>query len=238
MKVVSKINTSLQDWADLFLKVLDKLPLTLFMLVTSLFFALILGVIIAIIRIQKPPILYGIATFYLSFTRCTPLLVQLFLVYFGLPQLLLVFNIDINSWNRLVFVIITFSFHTAAYLSEVIRSAYLAVGTEQLEAAYSVGMTYTQALRRIILPQAFVISLPNLGNNIIELLKDTSLAFSIGIIDIMGQVRIILGNNHGMGMFEIYVVISLVYWGTCILIEGIIGYAEKVFKKGRVSLSK
>ena len=232
------MSTSLQEWIDLFTKVLDKLPLTLFMMGASLFFALILGVLIAIIRIQKQPILYQMATFYLSFTRCTPLLVQLFLVYFGLPQLLLVFNIDINSWDRLIFVIITFSFHTAAYLSEVVRSAYLAVGEAQLEAAYSVGMSYPQALRRIILPQAFVIALPNLGNNIIELLKDTSLAFTIGIIDIMGQVRIILGNNHGMGMFEIYIVISLVYWGACIVIEAIIGYAERVFKKGHIGLSK
>lgn len=226
------------EWTDLFVKVLEKLPLTLLMLVLSLFFGIILGVIVAIIRIKKNRGLYQVATLYLSFTRCTPLLVQLFLVYFGLPQLLLVFNIDINDWNRLIFLVIAFSFHVAAYLSEVFRSAYLAVGHEQLEAAYSVGMTYTQALWRIVLPQAFVISLPNLGNNIIELLKDTSLAFTIGIIDIMGQVRIILGNNHGMGMFEVYIVISLVYWGTCILIESVIGYLEKILQKGRIGLSK
>lgn len=226
----------LANWADLLIKVLEKLPLTLLMLGLSLFFSIILGVFITILRIKKQPVLYQLATFYLSFTRGTPLLVQLFLVYFGLPQLLLVFNIDINSWDRLVFLVIAFSFHTAAYLSEVFRSAYLAVGRDQLEAAYSVGMSYPQAFFRIMLPQAFVISLPNLGNNIIELLKDTSLAFTIGIIDIMGQVRIILGNNHGMGMFQIYVVISLVYWGTCIFIESVIGYLEKIFKKGRVSL--
>ncbi|MGG3889513.1 amino acid ABC transporter permease [Metabacillus fastidiosus] len=231
------MHTSFQDWISLFVRVLDKLPLTLFMLIASLFFALIIGVSIAIIRIHKKPILYEISSFYLSFTRCTPLLVQLFLVYFGLPQLLIIFNIDINSWDRLFFAIMAFSLHTGAYLSEVVRSAYLAVGDDQLEAAYSVGMTYSQALWRIILPQVFVISLPNLGNNIIELLKDTSLAFTIGLIDIMGQVRIILGNNHGIGMFEVYVVISIVYWVTCILIETIIGYAEKAFKKGRIGLS-
>ena len=232
------MGTSFQDWVDLFVRVLDKLPLTLFMMVISLFFALILGLIIAVIRIQKYPILYGIATVYLSFTRSTPLLVQLFLIYFGLPQLLLVFSIDINSWDRLVFAIMAFSFHTGAYLSEVIRSAYLAVGQDQLEAAYSVGMSYPQALIRIILPQAFVISLPNLGNNIIELLKDTSLAFTIGIIDIMGQVRIIIGNNHGIGMFEVYVVISIVYWVTCIIIESVVAFTEKLLKKGHVGLSK
>lgn len=236
--MVIEISTSIQDWVDLFVKVLDKLPLTLFMMVVALFFALIIGVIIAIIRIQKIPVLSKIATLYLSFTRSTPLLVQLFLIYFGLPQLLLVINIDINSLDRLIFAISAFSFHTGAYLSEVIRSAYIAVGKDQLEAAYSVGMTYTQALRRIILPQAFVIALPDLGNNIIELLKDTSLAFTIGVIDIMGQVRIILGNNYGIGMFQIYVVISIIYWFTCIIIESLIGYAERAFKKGLVSLSK
>ena len=230
------MNTSLDHWLDITVKVLDKLPLTLFMMIASLFFALIIAVIIAVIRIQKIRFLSGLATFYLSFTRSTPLLVQIFLIYFGLPQLLLVFNIDINNWSRLFFVIMAFSLHTGSYLAEIIRAAYLAVGQDQLEAAYSVGMSYPQALRRIILPQAFVIALPNLGNNTIELLKDTSLAFTIGIIDIMGQVRIILGNNYGIGIFEVYVVISLVYWATCILIEGIVSYAERLFKKGRVGL--
>ncbi len=204
----------------------------------SFLFSIILGVLVAMVRIKKRRLPYVIASFYLSFMRCTPILVQLFLVYFGLPQLLLLVNIDINGWNRLVFLIIAFSLHTAAPLSEVIRSAYLAVGKDQLEAAYSVGMSYFQALRRIILPQAFVIALPNLGNSIIALLKDTSLAFTIGIIDIMGQVRIILGNNYGIGMFEVYFIISLVYWGTCIVIETIIKYMEKTFKKGRISISK
>ncbi len=226
------------EWAELFVKVLDKLPLTLLMTGLSLFFSILLAVAVAIVRIRRKPISYAIVSFYISFMRCTPLLVQLFLVYYGLPVLLMLISIDINGWNRLVFLIIAFTLHTAAYLSEVIRSAYLAVGKDQLEAAYSVGMSYSQALWRIILPQAFVIALPNLGNTIIELLKDTSLAFTIGIIDIMGQVRIILGNNHGIGMFEIYVVISIVYWGTCIVIETVIGYLEKVFRKGRVSLSE
>ncbi|MEH7343298.1 amino acid ABC transporter permease [Bacillus sp. JJ1532] len=231
------ISSGFSDWLDLLMRVLNKLPLTLLMLGVSLFFSLIIGVIVAIVRIQKKPISYAVATFYLSFMRCTPLLVQLFLVYFGLPQLLLLVNIDINGWDRFVFVVIAFSLYTGAYLSEVIRSAYMAVGRDQLEAAYSIGMSYSQALRRIILPQAFLVALPDLGNNIIELLKDTSLAFTIGIIDIMGQVRIILGNNYGIGMFEVYFTISLVYWGTCIVIENLIALLEKGLKKGRVSIA-
>ncbi|MBQ4866874.1 amino acid ABC transporter permease [Priestia megaterium] len=232
------ISTDFHDWLKLLWQVVDKLPLTLFMLGLSLFFSLLLGFVIALIRIQKKPVLSKMATIYLSFMRCTPLLVQLFLVYFGLPQLLLLVHIDINSWSRITFLVIAFSLHTAAPLSEVIRSAYLSIDKGQFEAAYSIGMNYFQSLRRIILPQAFVAALPNLGNATISLLKDTALAFSIGIIDIMGQVRLILGNNYGIGMFEIYVTISLVYWSMCMVIEIIVSYLEKHLKKGRVSISK
>ncbi|MEH7288338.1 amino acid ABC transporter permease [Priestia megaterium] len=232
------ISTDFHDWLKLLWQVVDKLPLTLFMLGLSLLFTLLLGFVIALIRIQKKPVLSKMATIYLSFMRCTPLLVQLFLVYFGLPQLLLLVHIDINSWSRVTFLVIAFSLHTAAPLSEVIRSAYLSIDKGQFEAAYSIGMNYFQSLRRIILPQAFVAALPNLGNATISLLKDTALAFSIGIIDIMGQVRLILGNNYGIGMFEIYVTISLVYWSMCIVIEIIVSYLEKHLKKGRVSISK
>lgn len=232
------ISTDFHDWLKLLWQVVDKLPLTLFMLGLSLLFSLLLGFAIALIRIQKKPVLSKMATIYLSFMRCTPLLVQLFLVYFGLPQLLLLVHIDINSWSRITFLVIAFSLHTAAPLSEVIRSAYFSIDKGQFEAAYSIGMNYFQSLRRIILPQAFVAALPNVGNATISLLKDTALAFSIGIIDIMGQVRLILGNNYGIGMFEIYVTISLVYWSMCIVIEIIVSYLEKHLKKGRVSISK
>jgi L-cystine transport system permease protein len=232
------ISTDFHDWLKLLWQVVDKLPLTLFMLGLSLLFSLLLGFLIALMRIQKKPVLSKMATVYLSFMRCTPLLVQLFLVYFGLPQLLLLVHIDINSWSRITFLVIAFSLHTAAPLSEIIRSAYFSIDKGQFEAAYSIGMNYFQTLRRIILPQAFVAALPNLGNAAISLLKDTALAFTIGIIDIMGQVRLILGNNYGIGMFEIYVTISLVYWSMCIVIEITVSYLEKHLKKGRVSISK
>src|SRR5690606_18291403 len=122
---------TLQDWIDLFLQVVDKLPITLLMLVLSLIFSLILSVVIAVIRIHKVKVLYQLSTLYLSFTRATPLLVQIFLVYFGLPEVLLLFNIDINGFDRLFFAILAFTLHTAAYLSEIVRGAYLAVGKAQ-----------------------------------------------------------------------------------------------------------
>lgn len=148
-----------------------------------------------------------------------------------LPQLLILVGVDVNDWDKIIFAVITFSLHSAAFFSEVIRSSYLAVGSGQQEAAYSVGMTYGQSLRRIILPQAFGIAIPNLGNNVIILLKETSLAFSIGIVDIMGQVQIILGNNYGANTFQVYILVSLIYWVLSIAIEKGFGRLEKAIRK-------
>jgi len=229
---------SINNLIEILVKISEKLPITLTIMVLSLLFGLVLGLVIAIIRIRRKPVSYIIATFYLSIMRCTPALVQLFLIFFGLPQLLMLLNININGWNKVIFVVIAFSLHMAASLSEVIRSAYLAVGNSQLEAAYSVGMSYFQAVRRIILPQAFAIALPNLGNNTIMLLKDTSLAFTIGIVDIMGQVRIIVGNNYGINEFQVYMVISLIYWGISVAIETGVSQMDKRLNRGHVSISK
>ncbi|MEF3304435.1 amino acid ABC transporter permease [Paenibacillus sp. GYB003] len=218
-------------------RIAERLPVTLTIMLLSLLFGLLLGFGLAVVRIQRRPIPYAIATFYISFMRCTPTIVQLFLVYYGLPQLFAVFGVDVNDWDKLVFAVVTFALHSAAYFSEVIRSAYLAVGVGQQEAAYSIGMSRGQTLRRIVLPQAFGIAIPNLGNNVLILLKETSLAFSIGIADMMGQVQIILGNNYGANSFRMYMIVSLIYWALSIAIERGFGRLEKRFRKGRVGLS-
>lgn len=222
------------DFAKIFIQILDKLPLTLVMVALSLVFAVLIGLVTAIVRINRVPILAVLTTVYISFMRGTPMLIQLFLIYFGLPQLLLAIGVDINSWHPFVYLVTAFSTHTGAYLSEVFRSAYLSVGRDQLEAAYSVGMTYPQALRHIILPQSFQYALPNLGNNVIELFKDTSLAFTIGMIDLMGQARIIIGNHSGTGYFEVYFAICIVYWLVCTVIELVVHRLEMLnkYRKG------
>ncbi|ALS23405.1 MULTISPECIES: amino acid ABC transporter permease [Paenibacillus] len=220
------------------IQIAGRLPVTLTMLILSVLFGLLLGLIIALVRIQKRKIPYAIATFYLSFIRCTPTIVQLFLIYYGLPQLLILFGLDVNNWDKIIFAVIAFSLHSAAFFSEVIRSSYLAVGIGQLEAAYSIGMSHAQSLRRIVLPQAFGIAIPNLGNNVIILLKETSLAFSIGITDIMGQVQIMVGNSYGQHIFQMYILVALVYWVISIILEKGFGRLERKYKKGHVSIAK
>lgn len=212
-------------------QVLQQLPLTLLMIVLSLIFALILGFILATIRIQKIKLLSPVVKVYISFIRSTPLLLQLFLVYFALPQLLLFVHIDINHFSRLFFVILAFTLHTGAYLSEIIRAGYQSVDYRQIEAGLSIGLTYPRILKEIILPQALRNSIPNLTTQIIELVKDTSLAFTIGIIDMMGQVKLIIGNNYGLGMLEVYIVISVVYWLIALIIQGVFTIIDKRAQK-------
>lgn len=202
----------IQYVTDAIQAILPKLPITLLMMACSLLGGLLLGTLIAVIRIKKEPVSNALATLFVSFMRCTPTLVQLFLVFYGLPLLVELFGVDINGWSKFLFAVIALGLHSAASLSEVIRAAYLAVGSGQLEAASSVGMTYWQGLRYIVLPQAFHVALPNLGNAAISLFKETSLAFSIGVVDIMGEAQILINNQYGINIIEVYVVVSLFYW--------------------------
>ena len=223
--------TNSVNWGDLFGQVLQQLPITLFIFILSLFFALILGCLLATIRIKKVKVLSPIVRIYLSFIRSTPLILQLFLAYFALPQLLLFIQIDINHFSRLFFVILAFTLHTGAYLSEIIRAGYQSVDYSQIEAGLSVGLSYPRILVDIIIPQALRNSIPNLTTQVIELIKDTSLAITLGIIDMMGQVKLIIGNNYGLGMLEVYVVISIIYWIIALIIQTIFALINKRAQK-------
>jgi len=217
----------LSDFIQIALQIVNRLPITVWIMVLSAVFGLLFGLLLAIVRIRKTPVFHLLATLYISFMRCTPTLVQLFLIFYGLPQLLKLIHVDINGWSATVFAIIALAMHSAAYFSEVIRSSYLAVGVGQQEAAYSVGMSYIQSLRKVILPQAFAISIPVMSNTLITLLKETSLVFSIGITDMMGQVNIIVGNNYGTNILTVYVIISIIYWLLSLLIGRGTAFLEK-----------
>lgn len=209
----------LQVALDAASKILPKLPLTLLLTILTLILGATLGLVLAIIRIKKIPGLSHLAVLYISFMRCTPTIVQLFLIFYGLPLLFKLVYIDIQGWSAFTFAVIAFGLHSAAVLAEIIRSAYLAVPDSQHEAAKAIGMTYTQSLRRIIIPQMFRISLPNLGNNVVSTFKETSLAFSIGVVDIMGQSQVLIERSYGITIVEVYVVVSIIYW-FCSMILG------------------
>lgn len=207
------------------------LPVTLFITFFSMLLGVMLGLIIAIIKMNKIPILSQMAMIFVSFIRGTPLIVQLYLSFYGIPIILRYINyyyhtdLNINSVPPMLFVLIAFSFNEAAYNSETIRAALQSVNKGQIEAAQSLGMTYNQLLRRIIIPEAFIVALPNLGNALIGLLKGTSLAFVCSVTEMTGRGKTLAG--HSYRYFEVYISLALIYWALTIIIELIVRYLEK-----------
>lgn len=206
--------------------ILKTLPLTLYIMILSLIFGLILGLVVTAMKLSKNIVVKTIANAYVAFIRGTPPLLQLFLVFYALPPLLAKIGIDINNLDKTVFAIITFTLNCAAFMSEIMRSAYLAVDRRQHEAALSVGMTNFQMVQRIILPQAFAIAIPSLGNITISLLKETSYVFTIGVIDILGKAKLIGADGYGVRQLEAFIAVALIYWVMSILIEKSIALYE------------
>ena len=148
------MSESLRNIFYLISQIAEKLPVTLAIMFGSLTLGMILGVLITIIKLRKSRIPNLFVTAYVSFLRGTPPLVQLFLIFYGLPKFLGSFGIDVNGWDKVFFAILTFSLHSSAFISEVLRSAYLAVDKGQREAALSVGMSGLQAFVRIFIYRA------------------------------------------------------------------------------------
>lgn len=197
----------------------------------SVLFGTILGLILAVMKLSKSKIAQKIAHGYTTVLRCTPSIVLLFLTYYGIPAIASNFGANLNDVDTAVFVIITFTLQFGALMSEVIRTAYQSIDRGQFEAAVSVGLSDLQAYRRIILPQAFVVALPNFGNSLLELLKEGALAYTIGLIDVMGKANLIIAGNYNSHALEIYIALSIIYWILSIAIEQFFLKLEKVFSK-------
>jgi His/Glu/Gln/Arg/opine family amino acid ABC transporter permease subunit len=212
-------------------ELLAALPLTLRIAAVSLLLALAVGLATALARIYAVPVLKQLAAVYVSFTRGTPLLVQIYLSYYGLPKVLdhlqgrYGWAIDVSGIPAIAYIYFAFTFNVGAYSSETIRAAIQAVDKGQMEAALSIGMTRLQALRRIVLPQALAVALPSFGNTAIALVKDTSLAFLVSVIELMGKAKIL--GARGLQFFEVYIVVALVYWAICVVIERLVAVLER-----------
>ncbi len=203
---------------------------------------IVLGMALAILlfaqKQSKKRWVRAIADGYINVIRCTPSIVLLFIVYYGIPKLALgLFGLDLNFSSKIIYVIISLSLLYSATLAEIIRSAYLALGRSQYEAALSIGLTPLQAVWRVMLPQGIVIALPNLGNSLISLFKEGSLAFTIGLIDMIGAGNLIISRNYGAYSLETYIALAVIYWALTLIIEQIFLRLEKHYSKGRRSLN-
>lgn len=199
----------------------------------SVLFGTLLGFILAAMKIGNNKVARKIANAYITALRCTPSIVLLFLVYYGLPALAENFGLLLDNVDKLFFIVITFSLQFAAAMAEVIRSAYQSIDKGQFEAAVSVGLSNFQAYRRIVFPQALVVALPNFGNSLLELIKEGSLAYTIGLIDVMGKASLIIDGRFNAHALETYIALSVIYWVISIVIEQVFFKLEKIFSKGK-----
>ena len=191
---------------DLVPVLLGYVPLTLFMALVGMFFALILASVMAVERVFRVPVLDVFVRLFISFFRGTPLLVQLFLFYYGLPQVLSF----LTTIDGVTATVMGLTLHFSAYMAESIRAAILGVDRSQWEAAQAVGMTQTQMMGHIILPQAARVSAPTLVNYFIDMIKGTSLAFTLGVTELMGATQ-----KEAAGSFlyfEAFLVVAAIYW--------------------------
>jgi L-cystine transport system permease protein len=204
--------TGFEYIAKILPKLMTVVPLTLLVVLVAGVLGFFLGIIVTAIRVKKVKVLFQIVSVYVSFMRSTPSLIQLFVVYYGMPILFKLAGIDIQQWSRTGFAILTLVLHNGAYLSEVMRPAYLAVDKGQHDAADSIGLTGTQKFLRIICPQVVPIALPSLGNLLIDLIKDTSILFTIGVVDLMGKAKLIITSDYGVAQLKVYIILAIIYW--------------------------
>ncbi|EUJ38316.1 amino acid ABC transporter permease [Brochothrix thermosphacta] len=209
------------------------LPTTLYILVVSLLLGFVLGVLIALPRIYNIPVLKQLAIVYTSFFRGTPIIVQLFIVFYGIPILTALVNVDTTRMDPLYAAIITYGLSSAASIAEIIRSAINSVPKSQTEAALSIGLTQRQNFFRIVFPQALKQATPNFWNLIIGFLKDTSLAFSIGVMDMSGRGEtLITSSNHSL---EVYVSLAIIYYLVALVLEAIFKQIELRLKRDKAN---
>lgn len=190
------------------------IPLTLI----SFAIGLVIALGVALLRMSPNPVLSWIGRAYVSVIRGTPLLVQLFLIFYGLPSM----GVTLDPWPSAV---IAFSLNVGGYAAEIIRAAILSVPKGQWEAGYTVGMSNTVTLRRIILPQAARVSVPPLSNTFISLVKDTSLASVILVTEMFKQAQKIAAVT--LEFMTLYLEAALIYWAICTVLAAVQGRLEK-----------
>ncbi len=221
---------------------LDGTKLTLFITVVSVGIGCVLGLIAGLARLSGRKIPRLLGTCYVDFLRGTPLLVQIFIVFFGLPALFT----DLQNWwhtslgwpiliskpalEPLAAAIVACSLNSGAYIAEIFRAGVQSIERGQMEAARSLGMTHNQAMRYVILPQAFKRVVPPLGNEFIAMLKDTSLVSAIGVAELTR--RGVLINADIFDPFPIYMSVAFIYLIITLTFSRLVDYLERRLKTG------
>ena len=213
------MNAALELFIDSFWDILlPGLLVTIPLTAISFALALVIAVIVALIQFANVPVLSQIARFYIWIIRGTPLLVQLFIVFYGLPHV----GILIDPF---VAAVVVFSINEGAYCSETMRAALESVPKGQLEAGLCAGLSWGQTIRRIVLPQAFRTAFPTLGNSLISMIKDTSLAANITVTEMFMTTQRIVARTYEPLL--LYVEVALIYLIFCTVLTKLQTSGEK-----------
>ena len=191
-------------------QVLTAIPVTLEMALLATLAGWILGILIAVARRNKIPVVSQICAVFVSFIRGVPMVILLYVAYYALPMMIYsATGVDTTSIPAIWYAIVALSLDQAAYSSEVFRAALDSVNRGQLEAAWSVGMTTWHAMRRIVFPQALAVALPNLSGLFVGIIKGTSLAYYVGVYEITATANLLA--NPGLNFIEAYVITTVIY---------------------------
>ena len=196
------------------------LPLTALSFSTGIIIALF----VALMQIAKVPVMKRLVRVYVWIIRCTPMIVQLFVVYFGLPNIGIKFSPFVSAW-------IVLSLSIGAYCSETVRAAIESVPVGQLEASYCDGLTFWQARTHVIIPQALRTAFPPLSNSLIGLVKDTSLAYNVALVEILATAQRIASRTYDY--FWLYLEAGLIYLIFCSILTVVQRKAEAALERRR-----
>ena len=213
--------TSAQGW-----EIFHGTILTIEIALVALFFGVILGIIVALGRISHNKVAKAITWFYVWFFRGTPLLLQLFMIYFAVPIIYVNVTGSTLVVDPMLCAFITFSLNSTAYMAEIIRAAIESIPEGQMEAAKALGMNYHQAMRKIIIPQTFKRLVAPLGNELIMLLKDTSLVSTIALFDVLRTVKT-MATSTGNWVYYLYA--AAIYLFLTTILQVLFDHLEKRF---------
>lgn len=203
---MSNIRFDLQFFIECFFSLFSEVPNTLMLGTSSFLFSFFIALIIHELNTSSSKILNNLASIYISFFRSTPYISQLFIFYFGLPQIFPGLARISAEWS----LILSIALNSAAYNVGIIRGGLLSVNRGQTEAALSIGLTRWQTFKEIVFPQALTAAFPSLMNSYISQVKNIAIGFTIGVVDILSSARI--AGSSSLNFLEAYLAAGLLYW--------------------------
>jgi polar amino acid transport system permease protein len=217
-------------------------PFTLLICIAAIILAVILALLGALARLSRNPVAFGVSGFYVSFFRGTPLIVQMFLINFGLAQIGSNLRLDGHEWGALLIFppiisgILALGLNYGAYMTEIFRAGIQSVAHGQAEAAHALGMTYRQMMRRVVLPQAVRVIIPPTGNEFIAMLKDSALISFLGTVVTQMELfrRADLLGTRDFRPFEAFVLAAALYWALTTVFTFFQQRLERRLSKGYV----